>query len=55
MPGTIWNNVYGAEEEVNNDPKASDEEKAAVNYGYSQFKGKKGDYRGYYLRLKKKK
>jgi len=55
VPGKIWNNVYGAEEEISSNPAASDEEKAAVNYGYSQFKGKKGDYRGYYLRLKKKK
>lgn len=55
VPGTIWNNAYGAEEEVLGNPKASEEEKAAVSYGYTQFKGKKGDFRGYYLRLKKKK
>ncbi len=55
VPGTIWNNAYGAEEEVASNPKAYDEEKAAVSYGYTQFKGKKGDFRGYYLRLKKKK
>lgn len=55
VPGTIWNNAYGAEEEINSDPKASEADKAALSYGYTQFKGKKGDFRGYYLRLKKKK
>lgn len=55
VKGKIWNNAYGAEEEVNENPKATEEEKAAVAYGYTEFKGKKGDYTGYYLRLKKKK
>ncbi len=55
VKGKIWNNAYGAEEEVNENSKATDEDRAALNYGYSQFKGKKGDYSGYFLRLKKKK
>lgn len=55
VKGKIWNNAYGAEEEVAENAKATDEEKAALNYGYTEFKGKKGDYTGYYLRLKKKK
>ncbi len=55
VKGKIWNNAYGAEEEVAENEKATDEEKAALNYGYTEFKGKKGDYTGYYLRLKKKK
>lgn len=55
VKGKIWNNAYGADEEVAENEKASDAEKAAVNYGYTEFKGKKGDFTGYYLRLKKKK
>ncbi len=51
----IWNNAYGAQEEVEENSKATDADRAAVNYGYTEFKGKKGDYTGYYLRLKKKK
>lgn len=55
VQGKIWNNAFGAAEEVAENDKASDADKAALNYGYSEFKGKKGDYKGYYLRLKKKK
>ena len=54
VENAIWNNSYGAKEEVNNNPKATDAEKEALNLGYSKFKGKKGDFRGYYIRLKKK-
>lgn len=55
VKGKIWNNAYGAAEEVAENEKATDAEKEAVNRSYSEFKGKKGDYTGYYLRLKKKK
>ncbi len=55
VKGTIWNNAYGAADEVAENEKATDADRAALDYGYTQFKGKKGDYRGYYLRLKKKK
>ncbi len=55
VKGKIWNNAYGALEEVEENSKASDADRAAVNYGHSEFAGKKGDYTGYYLRLKKKK
>lgn len=55
VKGKIWNNAYGAEDEVNENPKATDKDREALSYGYSEFKGKKGDYSGYYLRLKKKK
>lgn len=55
VKGKIWDNAYGAAEEVAENPKATAEEKEAVERGYSEFKGKKGDYTGYYLRLKKKK
>ena len=56
VKGKIWNNAYGAEEELAEDgSKAKDADREAVNRGYSEFKGKKGDFRGYYLRLKKKK
>ena len=51
----IWDNAYGALEEVAENPNATDAEKEAVNRGYSKFKGKKGDFRGYFIRLKKKK
>lgn len=54
VKGKIMNNAYGAEEDLA-DPKISDEEKEAINRKYSEFKGKKGDYTGYFLRLKKKK
>lgn len=60
IKGKIWNNVYGAEEEAaENKAKAEAKDKnfddEAVSLGYSEFKGKKGDYTGYFLRLKKKK
>lgn len=60
VKGKIWNNVYGAEEEAaENKAKAEAKDKdfddSAVTLGHSEFKGKKGDYTGYYLRLKKKK
>lgn len=51
----IWNNAYGAREEVEENTKATDADRQALDYGYTEFKGKKGDYTGYYLRLKKKK
>lgn len=51
----IWNNAYGASDEVAANAKATDAEKEAVNRSYSEFKGKKGDFTGYFLRLKKKK
>lgn len=54
VKGKIWNNAYGAADEVAENAKATDEDRAALDYGYSEFKGKKGDYSGYYLRLKKK-
>lgn len=54
VKGKIMNNAYGAEEDLS-DPNTSDEAKEAINRKYSEFKGKKGDYTGYYLRLKKKK
>ena len=59
VKGKIWNNVYGAEEEAaenakNAQGKAEDFDDASVSLGHSEFKGKKGDYTGYYLRLKKK-
>lgn len=54
VKGKIMNNAYGAEEDLA-DPKISDEEKEAINRKYSEFKGKKGDYTGFFLRLKKKK
>lgn len=55
VKGKIWDNAYGADEELAENDKASDEDKEAVNRGYSEFKGKAGDFTGYYLRLKKKK
>lgn len=60
VKGKIWNNVYGAEEEAEeNKAKAEAKDKefddSAVSLGHSEFKGKKGDYTGYFLRLKKKK
>ena len=54
VKGRIMNNAYGAEEDLS-DPNTTDEAKEAINRRYSEFKGKKGDYTGYYLRLKKKK
>lgn len=48
------NNAYGAKEDLT-DPNISEEDKEAINRHYSEFKGKKGDYSGYFLRLKKKK
>ena len=60
VKGKIWNNVYGAEEEAaENAANAKGKDKnfddEAVSLGHSEFKGKKGDYTGYFLRLKKKK
>lgn len=55
IKGKIWNNAFGAAEEVSENPKATDADREAVNRGYSEFKGKKGDFKGYYIRLKKKK
>lgn len=55
VKGKIWNNAYGAEEELAENTKATDSDREAVERGYTEFKGKKGDYTGYYLRLKKKK
>lgn len=55
VKGTIWNNAYGAREEVEENKNATEADFAALDYGYSEFKGKKGDYKGYYIRLKKKK
>ncbi len=65
VKGKIWNNVYGAEEEAAENKAKADAKKGetkgdefddnAVNLGYTEFKGKKGDYTGYFLRLKKKK
>lgn len=53
VKGKIMDNAYGAAEDLE-DASVSEEEKAAINRSYSEFKGKKGDYTGYYLRLKKK-
>lgn len=54
IPGKIWDNRFGAAEELADNDKDTDSE--AVALGMSAFKGKKGqDYTGYYLRLKKKK
>ncbi len=60
VKGKIWNNVYGAVEEAEENAanaKGADKDfdNDAVNLGYTEFKGKKGDYTGYFLRLKKKK
>lgn len=65
VKGKIWNNVYGAEEEVaenkakaeakGKEAKDKDFNEDAVALGHTEFKGKKGDYTGYFLRLKKKK
>lgn len=60
VKGKIWNNVYGAADEAaenaaNAKGKNKDFDDAAVNLGYTEFKGKKGDYTGYFLRLAKKK
>ena len=60
VKGKIWNNVYGAEEEAAEnaakaEAKNKDFDDSAVSLGHSEFKGKKGDFTGYYLRLKKKK
>lgn len=55
VKGKIWNNAFGAQEEVEENAKATDADREALNYGYTEFKGKKGDYTGYFLRLKKKK
>lgn len=54
VKGKIWDNAYGSDEEIGEDKDASAEAKEAVSRGYSEFKGKKGDFTGYYLRLKKK-
>lgn len=54
VKGKIWNNAFGAEEEVLENEKATQADKDALNYGYTEFAGKKGDFRGYYIRLKKK-
>lgn len=54
VKGKIMNNAYGAKEDLT-DPNISEEDKEAINRHYSEFKGKKGDYSGYFLRLKKKK
>lgn len=54
VKGKIMNNAYGAEEDLT-DPNISEADKEAINRRYSEFKGKKGDYSGYFLRLKKKK
>lgn len=59
VEGKIWNNVYGAEEEAaenlaNAQGQDKDFDNNAVNLGRSEFKGKKGDFNGYYIRLKKK-
>lgn len=54
IKGTIWNNEYGAEEEIAELADANSDANA-VKRTYSEFKGKKGDFTGYYLRLKKKK
>lgn len=53
VKGKIMNNEEGAAEEL--DEKSSAADREAVERDYTEFKGKKGDYRGYYLRLKKKK
>lgn len=55
IKGKIMNNANGAAEEVADNEKASDADREAVERSYTEFKGKKGDYKGYYLRLKKKK
>jgi len=60
VKGKIWNNVYDAEDEAaENAANAKGKDKnfddAAVSFGHSEFKGKKGDFTGYFLRLKKKK
>jgi hypothetical protein len=60
VKGKIWNNLYGAEEEAAEnavDSKSADKDfdNNAVSLGQTEFKGKKGDYVGYFLRLKKKK
>lgn len=60
VKGKIWNNVYGAVEEAeenkaNAEAKDKEFDDSAVSLGYTEFKGKKGDYTGYYIRLKKKK
>lgn len=60
VKGKIWENRYGAVDEAaenaaNAKGKDKDFSDEAVNLGYSEFKGKKGDYTGYFLRLKKKK
>ncbi len=54
VKGKIMNNAYGAEDDLS-DPNIKDEDKEAINRTYSEFKGKKGDFTGYFLRLKKKK
>lgn len=60
VKGKIWNNVYGAEDEAAEnkakaEAKSKDFDDSAVSLGHSEFQGKKGDYTGYFLRLKKKK
>lgn len=61
VKGKIWNNRYGASEEASENASSNNKDADvsadnAINFGASTFKGKKGeDYRGYYLRLKKKK
>lgn len=60
VKGKIWNNLYEAEEEAaENAASSSDADKDfdndTVSLGQTAFSGKKGDYVGYFLRLKKKK
>lgn len=55
VKGMIWNNAYDAEAELAENSKATDADREAVSRGYSEFQGKKGDYKGYFIRLKKKK
>lgn len=54
VKGKIMDNAYGAADDLA-DAKLSDEAKEAINRKYSEFKGKKGDFTGMFLRLKKKK
>lgn len=60
VKGQIWENRFGAEEEAaenaaNAKGKNKDFNDESVKLGRSAFKGKKGDYKGYFIRLKKKK
>lgn len=54
IPEKIWVNDEGTEEALAEAGEITPEQREALDRGYSVFKGKKGDYTGYYLRLKKK-